>query len=41
MFFIFSGTNDAYVTVEVGKERWQTSVQEKCESPTWNEKNLM
>jgi len=36
-----NGTNDAYVTVEVGKERWQTGVQEKCESPTWNEKNLM
>ena len=41
MFLIFPGTNDAYVTVEVGKERWQTGVQEKCESPTWNEKNLM
>ena len=37
----FPGTNDAYVTVEVGKERFQTRVQEKCEIPFWNEENSM
>ena len=36
-----SGTNDVYATIELGKERFQTSVQEKCETPAWHEECLL
>jgi hypothetical protein len=32
-----SGTTDAYVTIQLGKEKYQTSVVEKSESPVWDE----
>ena len=32
------GTNDAFVTIALGKEKFQTSVKEKTSDPTsWNE----
>jgi len=32
------GTNDAFVTISLGKEKFQTSVKEKSSSPVeWNE----
>ena len=31
------GTNDAFVTIGLGKEKFQTSVQEKAEDPEWCE----
>ncbi|XP_076331673.1 rab11 interacting protein isoform X2 [Tachypleus tridentatus] len=31
------GTNDAYVTIQLGKEKFQTSVQEKVKNPEWHE----
>ena len=31
------GTNDAFVTIELGKEKFQTSVKEKTEDPEWSE----
>ena len=34
----FSGTNDAFVTIALGKEKYQTSVKEKAtESVDWCE----
>ncbi|XP_049908970.1 trichohyalin [Epinephelus moara] len=32
-----SGTNDAYALMQVGKEKFQTSVVEKCVAPVWKE----
>ncbi|XP_070706362.1 trichohyalin-like isoform X2 [Pempheris klunzingeri] len=32
-----SGTNDAYAVMQVGKEKYQTSVVEKCVAPVWKE----
>ncbi|CAG0898525.1 unnamed protein product [Cyprideis torosa] len=32
-----NGTNDAYVVIGLGKEKFQTSVQEKVIDPIWNE----
>ena len=31
------GTNDAFVTIGLGKEKFQTSVKEKSENPEWLE----
>ena len=31
------GTNDAFVTIELGKEKFQTSVKEKTKDPEWCE----
>ncbi|XP_022235705.1 rab11 family-interacting protein 1-like, partial [Limulus polyphemus] len=31
------GTNDAYVTIQLGKEKFQTSVQERVKNPEWHE----
>ena len=31
------GTNDAYAVMQVGKEKYQTSVVEKCVAPVWKE----
>ena len=37
-FFLFSGTNDAFVTIALGKEKYQTSVKEKAtENVDWCE----
>ena len=34
----FQGTNDAFVTISLGKEKYQTTVKEKCSDPVeWNE----
>ena len=34
----FSGTNDAFVTIALGKEKFQTSVKEKSSDPVeWSE----
>ena len=34
----FKGTNDAFVTISLGKEKYQTTVKEKCSDPVeWNE----
>jgi len=32
-----SGTNDAYAVMQVGKEKFQTSVVEKSVAPAWRE----
>jgi len=33
-----NGTNDAFVTISLGKEKYQTTVKEKCSDPVeWNE----
>lgn len=32
-----NGANDTYVTIQLGKEKFQTSVQEKTNSPEWHE----
>ena len=32
-----SGTNDAYVTIQLGKEKYQTSVKERSDNPEWHE----
>lgn len=32
-----SGTNDAYAVMQVGKEKYQTSVVEKSVAPAWKE----
>lgn len=32
-----SGTNDAYAVIQVGKDKYQTSVVEKCVAPVWKE----
>lgn len=32
-----SGTNDAYAVMQVGKEKFQTSVAEKSVAPVWKE----
>ena len=32
-----NGTNDAFVTIGLGKEKFQTSVKEKVEDPEWCE----
>lgn len=32
-----SGTNDAYAVMQVGKEKYQTSVAEKSVAPVWKE----
>lgn len=32
-----SGTNDAYALMQVGKEKYQTSVAEKSVAPAWTE----
>lgn len=32
-----SGTNDAYALMQVGKEKYQTSVVEKSVAPVWKE----
>ena len=38
IFFFLSGTNDAFVTIALGKEKYQTSVKEKAtESVDWCE----
>lgn len=31
------GTNDAYVVVQLGKERYMTTIKEKCKNPIWCE----
>ena len=34
----FKGKNDAFVTISLGKEKYQTTVKEKCSDPVeWNE----
>ena len=33
----YVGTNDAFVTIGLGKEKFQTSVKEKSEDPEWSE----
>ena len=36
--FAYLGTNDAFVTIALGKEKFQTSVKEKSSDPVeWNE----
>ena len=38
VYFLFEGTNDAFVTIGIGKEKYQTSVKEKAtESVEWCE----
>ena len=38
MNFTSLGTNDAFVTIALGKEKFQTSVKEKSSDPVeWNE----
>ncbi|KAG1974142.1 rab11 family-interacting protein 1 [Pimephales promelas] len=32
-----NGTNDAYAIMQVGKDKFSTSVEEKCVSPEWKE----
>lgn len=32
-----NGTNDAYAIMQVGKDKFSTSVAEKCVSPEWKE----
>ena len=32
-----AGTNDSYVTIHLGKEKYQTSVKDKSLAPEWNE----
>ena len=32
-----AGTNDAFVTIGLGKEKFQTSVKERTEEPEWSE----
>ena len=34
---ISAGTNDAFVTIGLGKEKFQTSVKEKSDTPDWSE----
>jgi Rab11 family-interacting protein 1/2/5 len=35
---MLSGTNDAFVTIALGKEKFQTSVKEKSSDPVeWSE----
>ena len=36
-FLRVSGTNDAYVTIQLGKEKFQTTVKERSENPDWHE----
>ena len=36
-YLCFVGTNDAFVTIGLGKEKFQTSVKEKAEDPEWSE----
>jgi Ca2+-dependent lipid-binding protein len=33
----FTGTNDAYVTIDLGKEKFKSAVKEKAVNPEWNE----
>ena len=38
LILIESGTNDAFVTISLGKEKFQTSVKEKSTDPVdWSE----
>jgi len=38
MFFVFIGTNNAFVTIALGKEKYQTSMKEKAiEDVDWHE----
>lgn len=32
-----SGTNDAYVTIKLGKEKFQTTLRERAKDPEWHE----
>ena len=34
---ILPGTNDAYVTIQLGKEKYQTSIKERSDNPEWHE----
>ena len=34
---VVAGTNDAYVTIQLGKEKYQTSIKERCDNPEWHE----
>ena len=34
---LFVETNNAYVTIQLGKEKFETSVAEKTKAPEWNE----
>lgn len=36
-FVFWAGTNDAYVTIDMGKEKFQSAVKEKSLNPEWNE----
>ena len=36
-YWFVTGTNDAFVTIGLGKEKFQTSVKEKSENPEWLE----
>ena len=36
-YICIKGTNDAFVTIGLGREKFQTSVQEKAEDPEWCE----
>lgn len=39
LYFSFIDTNDAFVTIGLGKEKYQTSIKEKAtESVEWHEK---
>ena len=35
--WLFLGTNDAYVMIQLGKEKYQTSVKDKTDAPQWYE----
>jgi hypothetical protein len=38
MFFVFIGTNNAFITIALGKEKYQTSVKEKVlQDVDWHE----
>jgi len=31
------GTNDAYVSIKLGKEKFQTTLRERAKDPEWHE----
>ena len=37
LLLCIAGTNDSFVTIGLGREKFQTSVQEKTEDPEWCE----
>ena len=36
-YFFIVGTNDCYATIQLGKEKYHTSIKEKSLDPEWNE----